>query len=392
MNLLRFNDASVEYNESLSVLKDEVARFLSELSGFFLSTGTAGTFNAVLKKINPSFDILSLNAEVFQVFDSYQESYSRAFEIVQKYPSSISESITGLMIEHDKVKGRYDSYLAYVSKVKAFRSKYGDSGIDITDINASLSFGFTERLFSSKKRYAFSFGQELKSKSGCETFNEFLDLMVSLRNKCNAINIDISNAKIEADKKVQAQRSYLEAKQRFESFDVGLESIKWVFRIFQEPDVISSLAIMSKERSVTVIDQFFKVRILFDLLNSVNGSLNLAQGHTGGEREQPLDFALTALERFKKIRSSRVSLGSAPSSDYKKLVSSYTSKMSYETGISLVGFLTKRLPEFSLELKVVDDFVSDQDVDLIDAVGGGEFSDFDAAMHRVRKSSALAEG
>ncbi len=389
MVILHFDEAVTVYNLSLETLKKEVSVFLSELSGFFITTGSAGTFNSVLKAINPEFDVLRLNAGVFKKFDSYQDTFDSSFESIQKYPSDMLDVLNELKLKHNDVKAKYDSLYEFVVRVKEFRAKYPNSKIDITDLESSKGLWLIERLGDKKARIAYQFANQLTAKTNCHEFSNFLNMMVSLRAECDAVNAQIVDAQQLEESKQDAKKACLEAKQRLDSFDVGLESMKWLFRVFQDEKVITSLAAIDSECASTVIDQFFKVRILFNLLHSANGHMNIAEAKKGYlDNEKSLDDAFAALNRFEKICSANVRLGQIRELDYNKMASRYISKMSYETGVSLIGFLTKRMPDFSLTFRLTPD-KADSVEEIEEAQCG---SGFERALLSTASSKSLLEG
>lgn len=387
--VLHFDDAVSAYNSSLGTLKKEVSIFLSELSGFFITTGSAGTFNSVLKTINPEFDVLRLNAGVFKKFDSYQDTFERYFESIQSYPSDLSDLANQLKQEHDDIKAKYDSLYDYVVRVKEFRAKYPNSGIDITDLKSSKAFWLNQRMFNKKARLAYQFSHQLTAETKCNEFSSFLDMMVSLRAECEQLNAKILDAQQLEESKVDAQSACLEAKERLDSFDVGLESMKWLFRVFQDEKVISSLAVIDSKCASTVIDQFFKVRILYNFLCTANGHINMAEAQKDYlDNEKSLSDAFAALSRFDKICSATVRLGQLRELDYSRMAHKYISNMSFETGVSLVGFLTKRMPEFALSFRALPEQIKD------DEDQGEELSTngFERALSNSSSARSILEG
>lgn len=389
MVILHFDEAVSAYNLSLEALKKEVSVFLSELSGFFIATGSAGTFNSVLKTINPEFDVLRLNADVFKKFDSYQDTFESSFESIKRYPSDLSDLASELKQKHDDVKAKYDSLYKYVVRVKEFRARYPDSKIDITDLKSSKLLWPNQRFFNKKARLAHQFSHQLTDETKCRDFSDFLDMMVGLRGECEQVNAKIVSAQQLEESKVGAQEACLKAKERLDSFDVGLESMKWLFKVFQDEKVISSLGVIDSKNASTVIDQFFKVRILFTLLHSANSQLNITEAQKDYlDNEKSLRYAFAALDRFEKVCSTTVRLGPLRELDYSKMANKYIGKMSFETGVSLVGFLTKRMPDFALGFRDVPEqaqHIEDQDEDLLP-------TGFERALFSSSSSKSILEG
>lgn len=389
MVILHFDEAVSAYNLSLDALKKEVSVFLSELSGFFITTGSAGTFNSVLKNINPEFDVLRLNAGVFEKFDSYQETFESSFESIQRYPSDLSGLASDLKQKHVDVKAKYDSLYKYVVRVKEFRARYPDSKIDITDLKSSRLLWLNQRLFNKKARLAHQFSYQLTAETKCRDFSSFLDMMVGLRGECEQVNAKIVSAQQLEESKVDAQVACLEAKERLDSFDVGLESIKWLFRVFQDEKVILSLGVIDSKSASTVIDQFFKVRILFTLLHLANSQLNITEAQKDYlDNEKSLGCAFSALDRFERVCSTAVRLGQLRELDYNKMANKYIGKMSFETGVSLVGFLTKRMPDFTLSFRDIPEqaqHVEDQGEELLP-------TGFERALFSSSSPKSILEG
>ncbi|MDP2565882.1 hypothetical protein [Pseudoalteromonas marina] len=385
---MQLTNAVEVYNASLDSLQSEVSIFLSELSGFFIATSSAGTFNSVMKSINPEFDILSLNAGVFQKFNTYQESFERAFKLVKKFPDDLPQSTEELKKEHVELKKRYDSYLSFAIQVKAYRKTFPGTSIDITNLPLSKSYSLFSRLFSKNKRIAHNFASQLSSLTGCNEFSDFLDLMVGLREKCSLIDVKIEQMRAVQEDKEQANVAYLEAKDTLNSYNVDLESMKWVFKIFQEPKVISALVVIDPVRATTVIDQFLKTRLLFNFLHCASIHIDLAEsgGPAMGEMSS-LESAESMFLRFEKVKSSSVTLGHLHNADYVSLASRYASKVSYETGVSVVGFLTSVLPEFSLNYKKDEE----QSVAVEDDKPERLSLNFSDSLEGVSKSNSLLE-